>query len=77
MSTISGPIAFYPAAREIRYSPEVKTAMVLKAKDTIGSGRLEYDIAHTGAPPSTGCSTASHRNLRLDAHAKSRTFSAA
>ncbi|BEL72438.1 MULTISPECIES: terminase ATPase subunit family protein [Serratia] len=39
--------AFYPAAREIRYSAEVKTAMVLKAKDTIGSGRLEYDLAHT------------------------------
>lgn len=39
--------AFYPAAREIRYNAEVKTAMVLKAKDTIGSGRLEYDIAHT------------------------------
>lgn len=39
--------AFYPAAREIRYNAEIKTAMVLKAKDTIGSGRLEYDIAHT------------------------------
>lgn len=39
--------AFYPAAREIRYNAEVKTAMVLKAKDTIVSGRLEYDIAHT------------------------------
>lgn len=43
--------AFYPAAREIRYSAEVKTAMVLKAKDTIGSGsgsgRLEYDTAYT------------------------------
>lgn len=41
--------AFLPAAaaREIRYSPEVKTAMVLKAKDTISSGRLEYDAGHT------------------------------
>ncbi|EPK9868964.1 terminase ATPase subunit family protein [Serratia marcescens] len=39
--------AFYPAAREIRYSAEVKTAMVLKAKDTISSGRLEYDTAYT------------------------------
>lgn len=38
---------FYPAAREIRYSAEVKTALVLKAKDTIGSGRLEYDAGHT------------------------------
>lgn len=38
---------FFPAAREIRYSPEVKTVMVLKAKDTISSGRLEYDAGNT------------------------------
>ncbi|MEQ6971237.1 oxidoreductase, partial [Pectobacterium polaris] len=38
---------FFPAAREIKYSPEIKTAMVLKAKDTITSGRLEYDTSHT------------------------------
>jgi len=38
---------FFPAAREIRYTPEIKTAMVLKAKDTITSGRLEYDAGHT------------------------------
>jgi uncharacterized protein YjcR len=38
---------FFPAAREIRYSPEVKTALVLKAKNTISSGRLEYDTGHT------------------------------
>ncbi|MFJ5161096.1 terminase ATPase subunit family protein [Pantoea sp. NPDC088449] len=38
---------FFPAAREIKYSPEVKTAMVLKAKDTITSGRLEYDAGQT------------------------------
>lgn len=38
---------FFPAAREIRYSPEVKTSLVLKAKDTISSGRLEYDTGHT------------------------------
>ena len=38
---------FFPAAREIRYSPEVKTALVLKVKDTISSGRLEYDTGHT------------------------------
>ncbi|WP_421670240.1 terminase ATPase subunit family protein [Rahnella sp. EDr1-12] len=38
---------FFPATREIRYSPEVKTALVLKAKDTISSGRLEYDTGHT------------------------------
>lgn len=38
---------FFPAVREIRYSAEVKTNMVLKAKDLITTGRLEYDIAHT------------------------------
>ncbi|MFS7247948.1 terminase ATPase subunit family protein [Rahnella inusitata] len=38
---------FFPAAREISYSPEVKTGLVLKAKDTINSGRLEYDTGHT------------------------------
>lgn len=34
---------FYPAAREINYSIEVKTRLVLKAKDTIAAGRLEFD----------------------------------
>ena len=38
---------FFPAAREIKYTPEIKTSMVLKAKDTITSGRLEYDAGHT------------------------------
>lgn len=38
---------FFPAAREIKYTPEIKTAMVLKAKHTINSGRLEYDAGHT------------------------------
>lgn len=39
--------SFYPAARDIRYTPEVKTAMVLKAKDTIKRGCLEYDVSAT------------------------------
>ena len=39
--------AFWPAAREIRYSAELKTAMVLKAKDTISRGCLEYDVSAT------------------------------
>ncbi|MHA5030147.1 terminase ATPase subunit family protein [Enterobacter mori] len=39
--------SFYPAAREIRYTPEMKTAMVLKAKDTICRGCLEYDVSAT------------------------------
>jgi len=38
---------FFPAVREIRYSAEVKINMVLKAKDLITTGRLEYDIAYT------------------------------
>lgn len=38
---------FFPAAREIKYTPEIKTAMVLKAKDTISRGCLEYDTSHT------------------------------
>ncbi|WP_444852142.1 phage terminase large subunit family protein, partial [Salmonella enterica] len=39
--------SFYPAARGIRYTPEMKTAMVLKAKDTIRRGCLEYDAGAT------------------------------
>ncbi|WP_113344200.1 terminase ATPase subunit family protein [Escherichia coli] len=39
--------SFYPAAREIRYTPEMKTAMVLKAKDTIRRGCLVYDVSAT------------------------------
>jgi uncharacterized protein YjcR len=39
--------SFYPAAREIRYTPEMKTSMVLKAKDTIRRGCLEYDVSAT------------------------------
>ena len=39
--------SFYPAAREIRYTPEMKTAMVLKAKDTSRRGCLEYDVSAT------------------------------
>ncbi len=38
---------FFPAAREIKYTPEIKTAMMLKAKGTIGRGCLEYDTSYT------------------------------
>lgn len=38
---------FYPAAREIKYTPEIKTEMVLKAKNTIHRGCLQYDAGHT------------------------------
>lgn len=34
---------FYPAAREIVYSVDVKTALVLKAKQLISKGRLAFD----------------------------------
>ncbi|HBW2991597.1 TPA: terminase ATPase subunit family protein [Klebsiella pneumoniae] len=39
--------SFYSAARDIRYTPEMKTAMVLKAKDVIRRGCLEYDVSAT------------------------------
>ena len=39
--------SFYPAARDIRYTPEMKTAMVLKAKDVIRRVCLEYDVSAT------------------------------
>jgi len=38
---------FFPQAREIKYTPEIKTAMVLKAKNTIHRGCLEYDASYT------------------------------
>ncbi|WP_275098057.1 terminase large subunit domain-containing protein [Sedimenticola hydrogenitrophicus] len=41
---------FYPGATKIKYSPEVKTRLVLKAKDVIGSGRLEFDAGWTDVP---------------------------
>lgn len=34
---------FFPGATQILYSPEVKTRLVLKAKDTISRGRFEMD----------------------------------
>lgn len=34
---------FFPAARGFNYSPEVKVRLVLKAKDVITKGRLEFD----------------------------------
>ncbi|MGO1072121.1 terminase ATPase subunit family protein [Lysobacter sp. CA199] len=38
---------FFPSVRNITYSVETKTRMVLKAKDVIASGRLEFDAAWT------------------------------
>lgn len=39
--------SFFPAASAIRYTPEMKTVMVLKVKDTIRRGCLEYDAGAT------------------------------
>ncbi len=38
---------FFPAVEAISYSLETKTRMVLKAKDVISSGRLEFDAGWT------------------------------
>lgn len=34
---------FFPAARSFNYSPDVKVRLVLKAKDVISKGRMEFD----------------------------------
>ena len=38
---------FFPMVRGFRYTPEVKTRLVLKAMDVIGKGRLEFDAGWT------------------------------
>ena len=38
---------FFPAATGFQYSPEVKVRLVLKAKDVISKGRLEFDAGWT------------------------------
>lgn len=38
---------FYPSASKINYDPAVKSRMVLKAKDVISKGRLEFDAGAT------------------------------
>ncbi|MGO4222145.1 terminase ATPase subunit family protein [Lysobacter sp. TAF61] len=38
---------FFPAVRSINYSIEVKNRLVLKGKDVIASGRLEFDAGWT------------------------------
>lgn len=38
---------FFPSAEAINYSVDVKTRLVLKAQDVIGSGRLEFDAGWT------------------------------
>ncbi|GAA4649038.1 terminase ATPase subunit family protein [Kistimonas scapharcae] len=41
---------FYPAATPIVYSVETKTRLVLKAKDVISNGRLQYDASWSDIP---------------------------
>lgn len=38
---------FFPQVRGHRYNPEVKTRLVLKAKDVVANARLEYDAGQT------------------------------
>lgn len=38
---------FFPAATRIDYSPEMKYRLVLKGKDVVSKGRLEYDAGWT------------------------------
>jgi len=38
--------AFFPSASAIHYSPLTKSQLVLKAKDVIETGRLEWDAVH-------------------------------
>ncbi|MFD0322013.1 hypothetical protein [Lysobacter gummosus] len=55
---------FFPSARNITYLVEVKIRMVLKAKDVISSGCLEFDVAWTDSRSVTtplGSSTDSGR----------------
>ena len=40
-------LPFFPAAKAINYSLEVKTRLVLKAKSVISNGRLEFDAGMT------------------------------
>lgn len=39
--------AFFPYAKSIHYSLDIKTTLVLKAIDTIESRRIEWDASHT------------------------------
>ena len=62
---------FFPAAKSINYSVEVKTRLVLKAKNVIGKGRLEFDAGWTDLAHAflaiRRTLTASGRNVTFDA----------
>ena len=40
-------VKFYPAATKLLYTPELKSQFVLKAKDVIHKGRLQFDLSWT------------------------------
>lgn len=40
-------LKFFPRVTPFRYSPQVKTQLVLKAHDVITKGRFEFDAGHT------------------------------
>jgi len=62
---------FFPAARQITYSPEVKARLVLKAGDVMRNKRLEFDAGWTDLAQSfmaiRKTLTASGRNVTYDA----------
>lgn len=62
---------FFPAARSFNYSPDVKMRLVLKAKDVVGKGRLEFDAGWTDVAASfmaiKKTTTASGRQITFEA----------
>ena len=40
-------LEFFPAVTKFSYSPEVKSHLVLKAKDVIANGRMQFDAGWT------------------------------
>ncbi|QRY30542.1 terminase ATPase subunit family protein [Variovorax sp. PDNC026] len=62
---------FFPAAKAINYSVEVKTRLVLKAKNVISKGRLEFDASWIDLAQAflaiRRTLTASGRNVTYDA----------
>lgn len=62
---------FFPAARSFNYSPDVKVRLVLKAKDVISKGRLEFDAGWNDVAASfmaiKKTTTASGRQITFEA----------
>ena len=62
---------FFPAARSFNYSPDVKMRLVMKAKDVITKGRLEFDAGWNDVAASfmaiKKTTTASGRQITFEA----------